>query len=144
MELALIRSVPTTVKRDFFTALCTALVLHPPTPLLLIGGWNLQTVITTYVLNFICTLIRIGVGCVHAVFAAQEGRVMNIQDDKSFYTRQSIQELKRLRSRKWLALMEHREDRGLFARQDRERLLQQIIWIDQTLAAKYDEKGYTK
>jgi len=69
---------------------------------------------------------------------------MNIQDDKNFYTRQSIQELKRLRSRKWLALMENREARGLFARQDRERLLQQIIWIDQTLAAKYDAKGYTK
>lgn len=69
---------------------------------------------------------------------------MNIQDDKSFYPRQSIQELKTLRSRKWLALMEGKNDRGLFARQDRERLLQQIIWIDQTLAEKYAAAGYTK
>jgi len=69
---------------------------------------------------------------------------MNIQNDKSFYARQSIQELRVLRNRKWLALMEGKDDRGLFARQDRERLLQQIVWIDQTLAEKYDAKGYTK
>jgi hypothetical protein len=68
---------------------------------------------------------------------------MNIQDDKSFYTRQSIQELKMLRGRKWLAIQEGKEARGLFARQDRERLLQQVIWIDQALA-KFAEKHSTK
>jgi len=69
---------------------------------------------------------------------------MNIQDDKSFYMRQTIKELKTLRSRKWLAVMEGRSARGLFARQDRERLLQQIVWIDQALEMKFTEKGYTK
>jgi len=69
---------------------------------------------------------------------------MNIQDDKSFYARQSIQELKKLRSRKWLEVVKGKGKKGLFARQDRERLLQQIVWIDQMLAAKFTEKGYTK
>jgi len=69
---------------------------------------------------------------------------MNIQDDKSFYMRQSVQELKTLRSRKWLAVMEGRSSHRRFARQERERLLQQIVWIDQALAVKFTEKGYTK
>jgi len=69
---------------------------------------------------------------------------VNIQDDKTFYGRLTIKELKVLRSRKWLALQETKEARGLFARQDRERMLQQIIWIDQALDAKFKERGITK
>lgn len=69
---------------------------------------------------------------------------MDIQSDKSFYARQSIQELKVLRSRKWLAVMEGKNARGLFARQDQARLMQQIIWIDQMLAQKFAARGIQK
>jgi len=58
---------------------------------------------------------------------------MNIQNDKSFYSTQSRKKLKVLRSKKWLELQKVMNARGLFSKQEKLRLLQQIIWIDQAI-----------
>ena len=56
---------------------------------------------------------------------------MEIQSDKIFYNTQSKKKLKALRGKKWLELQKVMHAKGVFSKQEKLRLLQQIIWIDQ-------------
>ena len=58
---------------------------------------------------------------------------MDVQSEESFYSTQSKKKLKALRGKKWLELQKVMHARGVFEKQEKLRLLQQIIWIDQAV-----------